>query len=221
MSGGFHGHRSLVGYSPWGCKELNMTEWLTLSFFIYLVVLGLRCSMGDLVPWPGMKLGLPALGMWSQPLDHQGSPLGSSSTDILHVLSVQLRGAADELDTGSPGSWQSEVTCLDGHQGGVGVTEWAQRWPRRSGQLGEGWWRGLSPRVWLGGLAVSLHPPEALLLCQKLKSPKESVAFRNTEGPFSHHQMVGCLGLSLRAGMSSRFWESPRSGSPVWPSRAW
>ena len=21
-----HGHRSLVGYSPWGCKELNMTE---------------------------------------------------------------------------------------------------------------------------------------------------------------------------------------------------
>ena len=23
--------RSLVGYSPWGCKELNMTEQLTLS----------------------------------------------------------------------------------------------------------------------------------------------------------------------------------------------
>ena len=22
--------RSLVGYSPWGCKELDMTEWLTL-----------------------------------------------------------------------------------------------------------------------------------------------------------------------------------------------
>ena len=25
----FHGQRSLVGYSPWGCKELNLTEWLT------------------------------------------------------------------------------------------------------------------------------------------------------------------------------------------------
>ena len=25
----FHGQRSLVGYSPWGCKELDMTEWLT------------------------------------------------------------------------------------------------------------------------------------------------------------------------------------------------
>ena len=27
--GEFHGHRSLVGYSPWGCKESDMTEWLT------------------------------------------------------------------------------------------------------------------------------------------------------------------------------------------------
>ena len=24
-----HGWRSLVGYSPWGCKEADMTEWLT------------------------------------------------------------------------------------------------------------------------------------------------------------------------------------------------
>ena len=27
----FQGQRSLVGYSPWGCKESNMTEQLTLS----------------------------------------------------------------------------------------------------------------------------------------------------------------------------------------------
>ena len=24
--GEFHGHRSLAGYSPWGCKELDRTE---------------------------------------------------------------------------------------------------------------------------------------------------------------------------------------------------
>ena len=24
-----HGQRSLVGYSPWGCKELDMTEQLS------------------------------------------------------------------------------------------------------------------------------------------------------------------------------------------------
>ena len=27
--GKFHGERSLVGSSPWGCKELDMTEYMT------------------------------------------------------------------------------------------------------------------------------------------------------------------------------------------------
>ena len=31
LLGEFHGQRSLAGYSPWGCKELDMTEQLTLS----------------------------------------------------------------------------------------------------------------------------------------------------------------------------------------------
>ena len=30
LPGGFHGERSLVGYSPWGHKELDVTEQLTL-----------------------------------------------------------------------------------------------------------------------------------------------------------------------------------------------
>ena len=29
LSGEFHGQRSLAGYSPWGYRELDMTEWLT------------------------------------------------------------------------------------------------------------------------------------------------------------------------------------------------
>ena len=35
LPGEFHGERSPVGYSPWGHKELDMIEWLTLplSFF--------------------------------------------------------------------------------------------------------------------------------------------------------------------------------------------
>ena len=32
LPGEFHGQRSLAGYSPWGCRELDMTEWLTLFF---------------------------------------------------------------------------------------------------------------------------------------------------------------------------------------------
>ena len=31
LPGQFHGHRSLVGYSPWDHKELDTTEWLTFS----------------------------------------------------------------------------------------------------------------------------------------------------------------------------------------------
>ena len=30
LPGEFPGQRSLAGYRPWGCKELNMTEWLSL-----------------------------------------------------------------------------------------------------------------------------------------------------------------------------------------------
>ena len=41
LPGEFHGQRSVVGYSPWGHKESNTTEWLTvwcfwgLSFFFF------------------------------------------------------------------------------------------------------------------------------------------------------------------------------------------
>ena len=42
----FHGQRNLLGYSLWGCKELDMTEWLThthpsLSVFWFDVYFGL------------------------------------------------------------------------------------------------------------------------------------------------------------------------------------
>ena len=30
LPGEFHGQRSLVSYSPWGCKKSDMTEWLKL-----------------------------------------------------------------------------------------------------------------------------------------------------------------------------------------------
>ena len=32
LPGEFHGQRSPVGYSPWGCGESDTTKWLTLSF---------------------------------------------------------------------------------------------------------------------------------------------------------------------------------------------
>ena len=46
LPGESHGQRSLAGYSPWDCKELNMTEQLTLSFTFFSessVMLSHRC----------------------------------------------------------------------------------------------------------------------------------------------------------------------------------
>ena len=47
--GEFHGQRSLVGYSPWGRKESDMTERLTLSFSLSFQISwddGLSCFSG-------------------------------------------------------------------------------------------------------------------------------------------------------------------------------
>ena len=34
LPGEFHGQRSLAGYSPWGCKVLDMTERLYFTLYI-------------------------------------------------------------------------------------------------------------------------------------------------------------------------------------------
>ena len=34
LPGEFHGQSTLMGYSPWGCKEWDMTERLTHTFWV-------------------------------------------------------------------------------------------------------------------------------------------------------------------------------------------
>ena len=36
LSGRFHGQRSLAGYSPWGCQELDTTEWLSTHIHLHI-----------------------------------------------------------------------------------------------------------------------------------------------------------------------------------------
>ena len=48
LPGKSHGGRSLVGYSPWGLKELDMTEQLHISDGK-----ASACNMGDLGLFPG------------------------------------------------------------------------------------------------------------------------------------------------------------------------
>ena len=37
LAGEVHGQRSMAGYSPWGRKESDMTERLTLSLFLFFL----------------------------------------------------------------------------------------------------------------------------------------------------------------------------------------
>ena len=49
LPGKSHGWRSLVGYNPWGRKELDMTEWLHFHFFTFQY--SCRDNPMDKIPW--------------------------------------------------------------------------------------------------------------------------------------------------------------------------
>ena len=44
LPGTFCGQRSLEGYSPWGRKELDKTETLSMIYFTYLFILIFGCA---------------------------------------------------------------------------------------------------------------------------------------------------------------------------------
>ena len=56
LPGEFHGQRSLVGYSPWGYKDLDTTEWLTLLLFLF-------SNMDE--NWEMLKIIIIINGSWS------------------------------------------------------------------------------------------------------------------------------------------------------------
>ena len=55
----------------------------------------LSCGLWDLVPWPGMEPGPPALGAGSQPLDRQGSSSHSTLTFFLSLLGSKFFTPSD------------------------------------------------------------------------------------------------------------------------------
>ena len=64
LPGEFHGQRSLKGYSPWGDKESNMTEWLT--FIQRARVPYKKCSINGSYHLLGrFYIGLPLSFPWS------------------------------------------------------------------------------------------------------------------------------------------------------------
>ena len=60
-------------FLPWLCSAdgSHLLSYFDFSFLNFFRPCGAAC--GILVPWPGIKPELPALGAESYPLDHQGS----------------------------------------------------------------------------------------------------------------------------------------------------
>ena len=60
-----HGRRSLVGYSPWGCKQSDTTEWLHLLCTVLIAIRTdlIRVTMGqeneEWLPWSTPRASQP------------------------------------------------------------------------------------------------------------------------------------------------------------------
>ena len=63
LPGEFHGQSSLAGYSPWGHKESDMTEWLTLSSVSTLSILSCACWLSVYL-WRNVCLYLLPIFDW-------------------------------------------------------------------------------------------------------------------------------------------------------------
>ena len=95
LPGKSHGQRSLVGYSPWGRKELDTTERLYFTFPCDSAGKESTCNVGDLGSIPGLGRS-PAEGK-GYPLQYSGlensmdySPWGRKELDTTERLSLHI-----------------------------------------------------------------------------------------------------------------------------------
>ena len=127
LPGKFHGWRSLAGYSPWDCKELDMTEQLhsqqfRLPWWLRRQRISLQCRRPGFDPWVGK---IPRRREWlptpvRQWATHSGTlawkilwteDKESDRTDQLHFhfsLSCIGEGKGNPL----------QCSCLENHRDG-------------------------------------------------------------------------------------------------------
>ena len=92
LPGKSHGRRSLVGCSPWGREESDMTKWLPFHFSLSCIVEGngnpLQCSCLE-NPRDGEPGGLPSMG--SHRVGHHWSDLAAAAAvPFMHFCFLSL-----------------------------------------------------------------------------------------------------------------------------------
>ena len=92
-----HGQRSLIGYSPWGHKELDTTKWLHfLSFFLNVAQPVKKPAMRETcVLFLGWKDALekgkvPTPVFWPREFQGLYSPWGHKESDMTELLSLHF-----------------------------------------------------------------------------------------------------------------------------------
>ena len=103
-----HGQRSLAGYSPWSCKELDTTEQLTLVMKQsesegHSVVSDTLRSHGLYSPWnsPGQNTGMGSLSLLQGIFATQGSNPGLTHSLQVDSLPAEPQGKPKNTGVGS------------------------------------------------------------------------------------------------------------------------
>ena len=90
LPGKFHWRRSLVGYSSWGRKESDMTEWLHFHFHTYLLDFNLvkkKCISSS----PGTAEPGALLSMGSHRVGHNWNDLAAAAVIFTNKSHIVLR----------------------------------------------------------------------------------------------------------------------------------
>ena len=101
LPGEFHGQKSLAGYSPWGCKELDMTERLTHSLSMFSSVAQLCPTLCD-----PMDCSTPGFLVHHQ---------------LLEPTQTHVHRVGDAIQPSHPLSSPSPTFSLSQHQG---LSQW-------------------------------------------------------------------------------------------------
>ena len=80
LPGKSHGQRSLIGYSPWGCKESDTTEWLHFHFSLSCIEKEMA-THSSVLAWriPGTEEPGGLLSMGSNRVGHDWSDLAAAA----------------------------------------------------------------------------------------------------------------------------------------------
>ena len=111
-----HGQRSLVGYSPRGRKESDMTEWLSMTFILN-TILKVRLNLLSCALCLVVFNWLQTLGLW---------PTGVSAVELLRQecwsgLPCPTSGTQGS-NPGLPHCWR--ILYRLNHQGSSRILEW-------------------------------------------------------------------------------------------------